>query len=39
VARLTQDAVAARLAGIREASAALGHTTTATTINHYLTPP
>jgi hypothetical protein len=38
VARLTQDAVAARLAGIREASAALGHTTTATTINHYLTP-
>jgi hypothetical protein len=39
VARLTQDAVAARLAGIREASAALGHTTTATTINHYLTAP
>jgi len=38
VARLTQDAVAARLAGIREASANLGHTTTATTINHYLTP-
>lgn len=38
VARVTREAVAARLAGIREASAALGHTTTATTINHYLTP-
>jgi len=38
VARLTQNAVAARLAGIREASAALGHTTTAVTLNHYLTP-
>jgi integrase len=38
VARVTQDAVAARLAGVREASAALGHTTTATTLNHYLSP-
>ncbi len=39
VARVTQEAVAARLAGIREASAALGHTTTATTLNHYLSTP
>ena len=39
VARVTQDAVAARLAGVREASAALGHTTTATTLNHYLSQP
>lgn len=38
LARLTQDAVAARLAAVRAASAALGHTTTATTVNHYLDP-
>jgi integrase len=38
IARLTADAVAARLAGVREAAKSLGHTTTATTERHYLTP-
>ena len=36
LARLTADAVAARLAGVRAASESLGHTTTATTERHYL---
>ncbi len=36
VAKLTEDAVLARLEGIKEASRALGHTTTKTTLNHYL---
>ncbi len=36
VARITADAVAARLAGIQAAASALGHTSTATTKNHYL---
>ena len=36
VAALTSDVVAARLAGVRAASQALGHTTTATTERHYL---
>jgi hypothetical protein len=36
VARITADAVAARLAGIQAAASALGHTSTTTTINHYL---
>lgn len=36
VAKLTQDAVAARLAGVKAASQALGHTNTATTQNSYL---
>jgi integrase len=38
VAALTSDAVAARLAGLRAAADALGHTTTATTERHYVTP-
>lgn len=38
VAALTSDAVAARLAGLKAASQALGHTTTATTEKHYTTP-
>jgi hypothetical protein len=38
VARLTADAVAARLAGIEAARANLGHTTAAVTEAHYLTP-
>lgn len=36
VAKITQEAVTARLAGIKAASQNLGHTTTATTENHYL---
>ena len=36
LAKLTADATAARLAGIQAASNALGHTSTATTRNHYL---
>lgn len=36
VAKLTQDAVAARLAGVKAASVALGHTNTATTERSYL---
>jgi hypothetical protein len=36
--RETEIAMAARLAGIRKASENLGHTTTATTEAHYLTP-
>jgi integrase len=36
LAEITEDAVTARLAGIREASKALGHTSTTTTLNHYL---
>lgn len=36
VAQLTADAVAARLAGIRAAQQALGHTNPATTERHYL---
>lgn len=36
--RETEIAMAARLAGIRKASENLGHTTTATTETHYLTP-
>lgn len=36
VAKLTQDAVAARLAGVKAAASALGHTNTATTQNSYL---
>jgi hypothetical protein len=38
VAQLTADAVAARLAGIEAARANLGHTTSAVTEAHYLTP-
>jgi integrase len=38
IARLTADAVAARLAGIKAAQNALGHTTPDTTEGHYLTP-
>lgn len=38
IATLTQDAVAARLAAIRAAQKSLGHTTSATTEAHYLTP-
>lgn len=38
VARLTQDAVAARLAGVKAAASALGHTNTATTERSYLSP-
>ena len=38
IASVTQDAVAARLAGLRAAQSALGHTTSATTEAHYLTP-
>ncbi len=38
VAALTRDAVTARLAAIRAAQEALGHTTSATTERHYLTP-
>lgn len=37
VARMTQDAVAAHLAGVKAASEALGHTSTQTTKDHYLT--
>lgn len=37
VARLTSDAITARLAGVKAASEALGHTSTKTTENHYLT--
>lgn len=36
VARLTSDAITARLAGVKAASEALGHTSTKTTENHYL---
>lgn len=36
--KLTEDADLARLEGIKEASRALGHTTTKTTEAHYLTP-
>ena len=36
IAALTSDAVAARLAGIKAASEALGHATTAMTEKHYL---
>ena len=36
VAALTSDVVTARLAGVRAAAEALGHTTTATTERHYL---
>ena len=36
LARLTADAVAARLAGVKAAQQALGHTTMATTERHYL---
>jgi len=39
LAKLTEDAVKARLEGQRAAAAALGHTTTATTVNHYLSAP
>jgi hypothetical protein len=38
VAQLTADAVAARLAGVEAARANLGHTTSAVTEAHYLTP-
>jgi hypothetical protein len=38
VAKLTADAVAARLAGVEAARANLGHTTSAVTEAHYLTP-
>lgn len=38
VKKLTQDAVAAHLAGVKAASQALGHTSTATTEKSYLTP-
>lgn len=38
IAQLTQDAVTARLAAIRAAQSNLGHTTSATTERHYLTP-
>jgi hypothetical protein len=38
VARITADAVAARLAGVEAARANLGHTTSAVTEAHYLTP-
>jgi integrase len=34
---LTADAVTARLAGVKAAQEALGHTTSATTERHYLT--
>lgn len=37
VARITADAVTARLAAVRAAQAALGHTTPAVTEKHYLT--
>lgn len=37
VARVTADAVAARLAGVSAAQAALGHTSSDTTERHYLT--
>lgn len=36
LARITQDAVAARLAGIKAAQEALGHTSSTTTERHYL---
>jgi hypothetical protein len=38
VAKLTADAVAARLAGVEAARTNLGHTTSAVTEAHYLTP-
>jgi integrase len=38
VAVLTSDAVTARLAGVKAAQDALGHTSSATTERHYLTP-
>ena len=38
VKRETEVAMAARLGAIKAASEALGHTTTATTEKHYLTP-
>lgn len=38
VATLTRDAIAARLAGIRAAQESLGHTSSAVTEAHYLTP-
>lgn len=38
LAKLTEDEVAARLAGIRAAKEALGHTSSKTTERHYLTP-
>jgi hypothetical protein len=37
VAALTADAVTARLAGVKAAQEALGHTTSETTERHYLT--
>lgn len=36
IKELTEDAVAAHLAGVKAASNALGHTNTKTTVNHYL---
>lgn len=38
LAKLTQDAVTARLAGVKAAQEGLGHTTSATTEAHYLSP-
>jgi hypothetical protein len=38
VKRITEEAVAARQEAIKAASSNLGHTTTTTTENHYLTP-
>jgi hypothetical protein len=38
VAKITVDAVTARLAAIKAAQEALGHTTSKTTEGHYLTP-
>ena len=38
IAKLTQDAVAAQMAAIRAAQSNLGHTSSATTERHYLTP-
>lgn len=38
IARLTRDAVTAQIAAIRAAQSNLGHTTSATTERHYLTP-
>jgi len=39
ILKLTEDAVAARLAGVRAAQENLGHTTSATTEKHYLSTP
>jgi hypothetical protein len=36
IRRISEDAITARLAAIRAASQALGHTSTATTVDHYL---